>query len=169
MTEDLHNTEAASAPQSGGGRKLLIGGAIVALLAAGIATAVVLTNKQPSDGDGNTGVAAASTSQPALYLSLHPPLVVNLTDAFGAAHFMQVTLEVMARKQDVINAAGDHAPVIRNSLILLYGSEKYEDVVTREGKEKMLADGLAEIRKVMKEQSGLSGVEAVYFTSLIIQ
>ena len=168
MTEDEANTEAASTPQ-GGARKLFIGSAIAILLAAGIAVAVMLTRDSPTDSDGNSGVAAASTSQAAFYLSLHPPLVVNLTDAFGGAHFMQITLEVMARKQDVINALREHTPVIRNSLILLYGSEKYEDVVTREGKEKMLAAGLAEIRKVMKEQSGITGVEAVYFTSLIIQ
>lgn len=168
MTDDEQDAEVVSAPKSGG-RKLLIGSAIGVLLAAGIAVAVMFTNEPPSEGDGDSAVAAASKPQAAFYLSLHPPLVVNLTDAFGAAHFMQITLEVMARKQDVINAVRDHTPAIRNSLILLYGSEKYEDVVTREGKEKMLADGLAEIRKIMKEQSGISGVEAVYFTSLIIQ
>lgn len=168
MTDDEANTEAASAPR-GSARKLFIGSAIVILLAAGIAVAVMLPKDSPSESDGNIPAAVASTSQPAFYLSLHPPLVVNLTDAFGAAHFMQITLEVMARKQDVINALREHTPVIRNSLILLYGSEMYEDVVTREGKEKMLAAGLAEIRKVMKEQGGITGVEAVYFTSLIIQ
>jgi flagellar FliL protein len=104
-----------------------------------------------------------------LYTSLHPPLVVNFDDATGATHFMQVTMDVMARDQDVINAVREHMPVIRNNLILLYGNSIYEEVTTRSGKEKMLADGLSEVQKVMKAQIGKTGVEAVYFTSLIIQ
>jgi hypothetical protein len=33
----------------------------------------------------------------------------------------------------------------------------------------MLADGLAEIQNILKTQIGEPGVEAVYFTSLIVQ
>ena len=82
---------------------------------------------------------------------------------------MQVTLEVMARDQGVINAVREHAPVIRNDLILLYASSMYEDVTTREGKEKMLSEGLAEVQRIMTERIGEPGVEALYFTGLVIQ
>ena len=55
-------------------------------------------------------------------------------------------------------------------MILLYGQSVYEEVTTREGKEQMLADGLAEIQRIMAEETGDgSGVEAVYFTALVIQ
>lgn len=156
--------------KGGTGRKLLIGGAIVGVLAlAGVGAAIFIGDDSASPADAAESAVSASAPSPAIYTSLHPPLVVNMKDAAGAPHFMQVTLEVMARKQDVINAVRDHTPVIRNSLILLYGSELYEEVVTREGKEKMLADGLSEVRRVMKEQAGVSGIEALYFTNLIIQ
>ena len=79
-----------------------------------------------------------------------------------------MTMEVMARDQGVINSVREHTAVIRNNLILLYSSAVYEEITTREGKEQMLADGLAEIQSVM-EELGESGVEAVYFTSLVIQ
>ena len=59
--------------------------------------------------------------------------------------------------------------VVRNSLILLYSSAVYEEVTTRDGKEKMLTDGLAEIQRVMDETAGVSEIEAIYFTSLVIQ
>jgi flagellar FliL protein len=75
----------------------------------------------------------------------------------------------MARDQNVINLVREHVAVIRNSLILLYSSAVFEEVATRAGKEKMLADGLAEIQKVMAATAGVGGIEAVYFTSLIIQ
>ena len=82
---------------------------------------------------------------------------------------MQITMEVMSRDQEVINAVREHTPVIRNALILHFGSADYDAVVTREGKERMLDDALAEIQTVMEERIGESGVEEVYFTSLIIQ
>ena len=113
--------------------------------------------------------APATAGSPALYTSLHPPFVVNFKDSRGDSHYMQVTMEVMARDQKVIDAVKNHTPVIRNALILLYGNVDYDAVITREGKEQMLADGLAEIQDVMTQQTGTSGVEAVYFTNLIIQ
>ena len=44
-----------------------------------------------------------------------------------------------------------------------------EQVSTLEGKKQMLADGLSEIQGVMNDQIGEAGVEAVYFTALVIQ
>ena len=82
---------------------------------------------------------------------------------------MQITMEVMARDQGVINAVREHTPVIRNALILLYSGAVYDEVTTLDGKEKMLADGLEKIQGVMTEQIGEPGVEAVYFTALVIQ
>ena len=108
-------------------------------------------------------------SAPAIYQSLHPPLVVNFKDELGDSHFMQITMEAMGRDQSEINAVREHIPVIRNALILLFSNVVYEEIVTREGKEKMLADGLAEIQRVMTEQTGKPSVEALYFTALVIQ
>ncbi len=110
-----------------------------------------------------------ANTEPALFASLHPPLVINITDSYGESHFLQVTLEVMARDQDVINEVKNHSAVIRNSLILMYGSVDFESVVQRAGKEKMLSDALEEIREIVKRETGMTGIEAVYFTSLIIQ
>ena len=82
---------------------------------------------------------------------------------------MQITLEVLSRDQVIIDEVRNHAAVIRNSLILMYGSVNYDFVTTREGKEKMLADALEEIRGIIERETGETGVEAVFFTNLIIQ
>ena len=100
---------------------------------------------------------------------MHPPLVVNFKDAVGDSHYMQITMEVMSRDQGVVNSVRDNLAVIRNALILLYSGSIYEEVTTREGKEQMLEDGLAEIERVMVETTGEGGVEALYFTALVIQ
>ena len=150
-------------------KKLLFAGVGLLLIGAGVFAGITfLGGEQPVEGEAVVDEAAKG-SGPALYTSLHPPLVVNFKDSVGDAHFMQVTMEVMARDQTVINSVREHTAAIRNSLILLYSGAVYEEVTTREGKEQMLADGLAEIQRVMQEETGETGVEAVYFTALVIQ
>jgi flagellar FliL protein len=164
-----------SATKAGGVAKKLatVGGALLLLVAGGIAGPFVRDALSPAAaGDPDAAEAEEETAPdaPALYTSLHPPLVVNLKDASGESHYMQVTMEVMSRDPHAIDAVKKHAPAIRNSLILLYGSNvDFDAVNTREGKEQMLSDALAEIQKIMRQRIGIDGVEAVYFTSLIIQ
>lgn len=169
MAEEDKDTEAAA--ESGGGlmKKLMFAGIGAALLGAGVYGGMTFFGGDVPAEDAAAAEAALPGDGPALYTSLHPPLVVNFKDSAGDAHFMQITMEVMARDQNIINSVREHTPVIRNALILLYSAAIYEEVTTREGKEKMLADGLAEIQKVMTEQIGEPGVEAVYFTALVIQ
>lgn len=168
MAEEENQTEDAA--QSGGMmKKLIFAGIGLALVGAGvIAGMTFLGGDEPADA-GEVAEAAVPSSEPALYTSLHPPLVVNFKDSAGDSHFMQMTMEVMARDQVVINSVREHTAVIRNNLILLYSGAIYDEITTRAGKEKMLADGLAEIQKVMTDQIGEPGVEAVYFTALVIQ
>lgn len=154
-------------------KMLLLGGGAALLLGAGIAAGPVIQNMLASPdetaADGEGADAADVGVGPELYQGLHPALVVNFRDELGEPHFMQIEMEVMARDQETINAVREHTPLIRNNLILLYGNVKYEEISTREGKEQMLADGLAEIREIMAKRIDTPNVEAVYFTSLIIQ
>ena len=169
MAEEDNDTEAAA--ESGGGlsKKLMLAGAGLALLGAGVFGGMTFFGGDTPDEEVEAAAEATESAGPALYTSLHPPLVVNFKDSVGDSHFMQVTMEVMSRDQEAINSVREHVAVVRNSLILLYSGAIYEEIITREGKEKMLADGLAEIQRVMTEQIGEPAVEAVYFTALVIQ
>jgi flagellar FliL protein len=169
MAEEATETETAEAAGGGMMKKLMMIGGALALVGGGVfAGMTFLGGDQPPEGEEVAEEATASAA-PALYQSLHPPLVVNFKDTAGDSHFMQVTMEVMSRDQEVINAVREHTPVIRNALILLYSGAIYDEVTTRDGKQQMLADGLEEIQSVMTEQIGEPGVEAVYFTALVIQ
>lgn len=170
MAEEDTATENAEEPK-GGKMKMILFGVIGLVLVSGgmFAGMMFLGGDESADGEA-VAEEAAPAKGPAIYQSLHPPLVVNFRNETGDTHFMQITMEVMSRDQGVINAVREHIPVIRNGLILLYGQSVYEEVTTREGKEQMLADGLAEIQRIMTEETGDgSGVEAVYFTALVIQ
>ena len=167
MAEEDNATEGAE--NKGGMMKMIIFGVVgLVLLAAGIFAGMTFMApaEEAADAEATEVVDAGG---PPIYQSLHPPLVVNFKDASGDSHFMQITMEVMSRKQGVINSVRDNAAVIRNALILLYSGSVLEEIETREGKEQMLADGLAEIERVMIETTGEGGVEALYFTALVIQ
>lgn len=170
MSDEPTQDEAPVEAKGGLLKKLILVAGALVIAGGGIFIGMSFTGDDEAQADGDQAEAEAAPSEgPAIYQSLHPPLVVNFKDQLGEAHFMQVTMEVMARDQAVVNAIREHMPVIRNALILLYANAIYEEVTTREGKEQMLADGLAEIRRVMTEQIGEPGIEAVYFTSLVIQ
>ena len=155
----------------GGGmmKMIMLGVAGLVLLGGGLFAGKTFMGGEPPADAEVAEEEAGPSRDPAIYQSLHPPLVVNFKDSLGDSHFMQVTMEVMARDQGIINSVREHTPAIRNALILHYSGAVYEKVTTREGKEQMLAEGLAEIRKVISEQTGEDGIEAVYFTALVIQ
>ncbi len=165
-------TQIIDSPAPAGRSKLWLfaGIGVVTLAALGVGAWLFLASPGTSEAEAEGApVAEKPPSKPPIYQSLHPALVVNFKDETGDAHYMQITMEVMSRDQSVINAVREHTPAIRNALILLYSGAIFEDVETRAGKEKMLADGRAEIERIVAEASGERGVEALYFTSLVIQ
>lgn len=107
-------------------------------------------------------------SEPANYLPLDPAFVVNLDDEHSQ-RFLQVQVEVMSRDTKTIEQVQRHAPRIRSSLLLLFGQQRAEDLSSRAGKEKLQADVLAEIQNILRAETGKDDVEAVYFTSFVMQ
>ena len=170
MADEEQQNEGGEEKSGGMMKMIMFGGIGIVLLGVGVFAGPMIMNMiSPPEVEEEAAAEAAPTDGPAIYTSLHPPLVVNFKDAAGDAHFMQITMEVMARDQGVINSVREHVAVIRNALILHYSSAVYEEITTREGKEKMLAEGLAEVNKVMTDMTGEGDVEALYFTALVIQ
>lgn len=126
----------------------------------------------PPDAHGTKSDAAqAATSgdvKTVQYYAFDPPFVVNF-QAQDTLRFLQVKVEVMARDPKVIEAVERHMPVIRNNLIVLFSAQDFTTISTRVGKERLRAQTLAEIQKVLKENTGQPGVESVYFTSFVMQ
>lgn len=171
MAEE-ENAAEAPAEKSGGMMKMVMFGvAALVLVAIGIFAGPAVMNmiSPPEEVEVAESEDATPAVGPAIYQSLHPPIVVNFKDAYGDPHFMQVTMEVMGRDQEAINSLREHIPAIRNALILLFGQAKYEEVVTLEGKQKMLSEARSEVQRVMTETIGDPAIEEAYFTALVIQ
>ncbi|WP_405239177.1 flagellar basal body-associated FliL family protein [Lentisalinibacter orientalis] len=173
MADEQNETPAneEAAPKGKGSRLLIIGGA-VALLVVGLAVGGFMSGMFSSEeaaGAGEETPEAAVDDGPALYVGLHPPLTVNFGGEVGQRHFMQVSLEFMAREQRIVDAFKEHDAVIRNNLLLLLGGYDYETATTRAGKERMLDDVLAEVQGILSDRIGEPGVREAYFTTLVVQ
>lgn len=124
------------------------------------------------DADEEGEAAEDKVLEPPHYFSMDPKFVVSFSNQ-KYARFMQFSLEVMSRDPEIIKKLEEHNPVIRSSLLMLFGSQGYDEMVTREGKEKLLKDTAADINNTLKKVTGNSdmenAVEAAYFTSFVIQ
>jgi len=123
------------------------------------------TGEHGEKGEGEK----AEPKLPAQYVKLDPPFVVNF-EAKGLMRFLQVAVEVMTRDPQTAELLEKNNPMIRNDLIMLFGSQKYEDISTREGKEKLRADALKTVGNIIQSEGGdAKKVEQLYFTSFVMQ
>ncbi len=132
----------------------------------------VLPDLVPGCGGAETAASADDKVEeekgPPIYLPLDPALVVSFEDQ-GAVRFLQVTVEVMARADQAIEAVSTHTPVIRNNLLMLMGGKSLADLTNREGKEMLRTAALAEVQSILEEFDSEANIEDLYFTSFVVQ
>lgn len=178
---DLDTEGEAKAPKSKS--KLLII-AIVVVLFLGVSTVLTLVltgmfsggqeaaaaDAQPVDAKVATASNAGSarSKPPLTYIPLDPPFVVNF-HGDSDIRFLQVGLQIGTRDSAAVERIKEQDPAIRNSLVMLFSGQDPHVLNTREGKEKLRADALAEIQKVMKAETGTTAAEGVFFTSFVMQ
>lgn len=155
---------------------IVVGGGVVAgnyFLVSSLIAEQMASMSGSNDGtDGEDGGADAVPMEPPQYLSMDPKFVVSFNDQ-QQSRFMQFSLEIMTRDSEVLKQVELHMPAIRSSLLMLFGIQAYQEMVTREGKEKLLQDVTADINTALQKASGngevTAAVEAAYFNSFVIQ
>jgi flagellar FliL protein len=105
--------------------------------------------------------------KPAVYYAIDPPLVVNFEDG-SVVRFLQITMEIQAHDQKTIDSVQKNIPLIRNNLLLLMSNRNFQTMMSREGKEKLRQEALAEIRAVQKKEGG-PDVDDLLFTTFVVQ
>ena len=103
-----------------------------------------------------------------IYYKFEPPFVVNFEDK-GVVRFLQIGLSAVTDDPMIAEELKKHEPAIRNNLVLLFSSQTYETLGSREGKEKLRKECLEEMQGILKKNAGKPGVQEVYFTSFVIQ
>jgi len=104
----------------------------------------------------------------AIYVDLHPAFTVNLQGK-SKARFLQASVQVLTREPKVEEQIKQHSPMIRNRLMLLFSGKTSQDLSTVEGKETLQQEARSAIENVLKAENSEGGVEAVFFTSFVMQ
>jgi flagellar FliL protein len=120
------------------------------------------------DEHGGGEHEAAKPSGAAQYLPISPAIVVNLNDNV-TMRYLSVDMELMSRDGNAIELAKTHMPRIRNTLMMLFTQQKYDDIVNREGKEALQKQALAAVQAVLKEETGSTQVQGLFFTNFVMQ
>ncbi len=114
------------------------------------------------------GPVKPELSKTAEYYALDPSIVVNFNDA-SAIRFLQVGVSLMTHDPKAIDAAKAADPAIRNALLLLFSSQTYATLSSAQGKLKLQQEALQKVQDVVQQSLGRPGIEAVYFTSFVMQ
>ncbi len=181
---DLDVSKQAPPTKQGGMKKIIVIAVAAVVLLSGIGTgAWYFLHKSAAGDSADTGkhggksdkkvakdkqVKHGAPKGPSVFLDLDPAFVVNFEDQ-GVVRFLQITVTVGAHDPLVLDAVKANMPIIRNNLVMLFSSLDLASITSREGKEKLRANALLEVQKVLKEQTGDPGVDSIYFTSFVMQ
>jgi flagellar FliL protein len=160
---------AAAPPKKGKLGLILMIVAVLVLGGGGAAAYLLLGGHKDPKAAAAAQKAKDAEKTPALYVALDPPFVVNF-EAEQLVRFLQVTVQVMSRDPATVELIKTSDPVVRNDLLLLLGTQSYQTISSREGKEKLRLQALEAVRKVVTSAGGKpEKVEAIYFTSFVMQ
>ena len=147
------------------------------LIAALVVTAVALagggvwyfTQAAHIEGDAKAAGKPKAPPAPARYFPLEPAFVVNLNGPIDGPRYLQVDVQLMTRDANALEAIRTHSPALRARLLMLFSQVSPEQIADRAGKEKLQADALAEVRRVLVAETGNASVDDLLFTSFVTQ
>lgn len=145
--------------------------ALVAVLAAGAAGGSVwfFTQSKHEDKAAEAAPKKGATPAPAQYFALDPAFVVNLNGSMDGPRYLQVEVQLMTRDPAALEAIKTHAPAIRARLLMLFSQVTSDQIADIAGKQKLQANALAEVQKVLKAETGNNGADDLLFTSFVTQ
>lgn len=163
--------------QGGGKKKLLIiiAVALVLLIGGGVAAWLLLGSDdeaaETAEGAGSAKTEEVVEEEPLgdpIYHEMAPAFVVNLAPG-GRAKMAQVGVQVMTRKQAVVDLLTKHDPMLRHHVFNLLSSQPADDLYSREGREKLQADIKAMLEEQMEKLGLKEELDGIYFSQFVLQ
>jgi Flagellar basal body-associated protein len=159
--------EVANIPVARQGRPgLLIGLAVALMLVLGVSLYAWLA--WHASATGAAKVESTKLVKDELYLPLDPAFVVNFRDD-DSLRYLQVGVTLMSHDPDAITVAKNADPVIRDALVSLFSSKDYSIISDPAGRQKLQQQALAAVREIVQKRLGRPGIDALYFTSFVMQ
>ena len=152
-------------------KKVIIISVVLLLLVGGGAAAYVFLLKEEPPAasvEGGEGSAPPVVEEKdPIYFALRPEFVVNYEHK-GSTRYLQLSMQIMAHEQSIIDKVEANMPAVRNTLIMLLSAKDFDVLATPEGKEALRAEVLGAVNETVKFP-GPDGVKEVYFTAFVMQ
>lgn len=106
----------------------------------------------------------------AIYFAIQEPFTINfLNQSDQKARYLQINVTLMAHDQAIIDSASLNLPMIQDALRFLFSAQTSETVNTVAGRRKLQSESLNTIKTILKEETAKDNIDAVYFTSFVLQ
>lgn len=158
-------------------KKLLLIIIVLLVVLAGGGAAAFFLLKGGGDEEAGDAPPKEAQAKPKKKAPVGPPtfmpleaVVVNLADQ-GATRYAQVGITLQVEDAKVAEEVKKFMPAIRNGVLMQISRRTADQLLSAEGKEQLSQDILDLVRTTtgMEEYRGYSPVEAVLFSSLIVQ
>lgn len=110
-------------------------------------------------------IAEEGGAQPA-YHELTPSLIANLA---ANGKYIRIDVQLMTMDAVLLPNIELHAPAIRHALLMLMSEQDGVLVDTPDGKEKLRQKAMEASRRIMREQTGKSSIDELFFTAFFVQ
>tara|TARA_R110000796_G_scaffold230037_1_gene347578 strand:- start:37994 stop:38476 length:483 start_codon:yes stop_codon:yes gene_type:complete len=113
---------------------------------------------------------ANETAAPAgaQYVEMKPAFVGTIGPG-PRIQYMKVDVALRANDPTAVERIQYHDPLIRNTLVALFGRQTPEGLATLEGKEQLKVEALEAVQAVLEEEEGKPLVDDLLFTNLVTQ
>jgi flagellar FliL protein len=142
---------------------LIVGVLALVLGAGGGAAWYFMGHAEPAD---KAEAAVEKVKKPSVYAPLEA-FTVNLQGE--GDHYLQVGITLQVADDAAVDEIKKQMPLLRNRLLLLLSARSPSELATLEGKQKLSAQILTESRELISGKGTDHGIEAVLFSSLVIQ
>lgn len=186
MATKTPDAEAAPPPPKGKKMLLMVLVGVVVLALAGVGGWIYLAKKNAAalEEDGDEEVAASHAHEPVgppTYLPLDN-MVVNLADP-GGERVAQVGVTLELRDAAATELVKGYLPSIRSEILMLVSQRTADELLTKDGKEKLASDIMADASKHFDQEASVkkdgkkkskkgepaSPIRGVLFSSFIVQ
>jgi flagellar FliL protein len=152
---------------------LMGGGTVLALKFLGDKdSAEPIAEVKPGEGEGEAVKPAEKEEEhkgkPAFYDSLDPAFLANFMVG-GRQHYLQISLNAMARDEEAIAALHTHMPLVRNRIVMQLSGEQFEQLQTDAGRAQLQQKLLTAIQEIMAKETGKPRIEQIFFTNFVMQ
>ncbi|WP_027708148.1 flagellar basal body-associated FliL family protein [Zooshikella ganghwensis] len=171
--DEAENPEAEVDNEASGGKKkkfiiFIIVVVVVLGSATGITLFMLMGNGETAGEEEASEDSKKAVKPPAIYFAMEPPFTVDF-QVGGRQRYAQLSITVMGRDPEAMEAVKQHEPLIRNNLVMLIASEDFQTLQTAEGKEMLKTKATESIQQVLQQEIGKPGIETILFTGFVMQ